>query len=197
LVWLGFVIALAIVIGGIWWGLDRSARSPADPSSQTTGAGTAATPTQPTTAAPPEPGATDPIDKPESTETAPFDKAVHVKQGPTVQITDVEAVTSGRDVPGEQSGPAVMVVVRVQNDGEEAIDTGGVSVNLTYGGDDRLAATQITDDDSSVLPTSIAPGDEAEATYVFAVPLASDGDIRIIVDILASEPDVVFVGPRP
>jgi hypothetical protein len=72
-----------------------------------------------------------------------------------------------------------------------------VSVNLTYDGDDRTPAPAVSADDATVLPASIAPGASAEASFYFAVPVASDGDIRIMVDILAAESDVVFVGARP
>jgi hypothetical protein len=68
---------------------------------------------------------------------------------------------------------------------------------MTYDGDSLTPAVELLDDSSATLPDRLAPGDSAESVTYFAVPLETKQDIRIIVDIAASQPDVVFVGPRP
>ena len=55
----------------------------------------------------------------------------------------------------------------------------------------------VTGEDAAVWPASIAPGGAETAVFLFSVPQVPDGNIRVIVDLLASAPDVVFVGPRP
>lgn len=220
--WWVLVVVAIIVIGAVTWILVRnasdigSAGSPPSGSSSDDGgaAGDGGAPTEsgaptdgqaaPTpTSSPgadevaPTPGETAPIEKPPSTEEVPFDEQATVAEDLIVEAVSVEGVTAGRDIPGEVSGPAVKVVIRVQNDGSETVDTSGASVNLTYGDDDRTPAVELSDPTSSMLPSSLPAGDAAEAVYIFAVPLEDAGNVRIMVDVLASEPDVVFEGPRP
>lgn len=145
----------------------------------------------------PAPGETAPIEKPPASTEVPFDEKETVAGKLLVEAVSVDGVTAGRDIPGEVSGPAVKVVIRVHNEGSEAVDTSGASVNLTYGDDDRIPAVELTDPASSTLPVSLAAGASADAVYIFAVPLEDAGNVRIMVDVLASEPDVVFAGPRP
>lgn len=159
--------------------------------------GTADVPAQPTAVEPPKSGGTEPIAKPPSTKIAAFDESVGVSDDLVVTVVSVEAAEAGRDIPGERSGPAVKVVIAVENHGDQVVDTSGASVNLTYGDDDLIPAPQVLDDASSVLAPSLPPGGTAQGTYLFAVPLDSAGNVRIMVDVLASEPDVVFSGPRP
>lgn len=154
-------------------------------------------PAQPTSAEAPPPGATEPVLKPPSTKEASFDDEVQAGAGLVVEVVSIEAVEAGRDIPGEAAGPAVKVVLSVENRGQHAVDTSGVSVNLTYDGDSRIPAPEVIDDASELLPASLPAGASAEGTFLFAAPLDSDGNVRIMVDVLASEPDVVFSGPRP
>jgi hypothetical protein len=87
--------------------------------------------------------------------------------------------------------------VRITNNGKDAVDTSGSNVNLTYGGDEQIPAVGLSGDTTSVWPASITPGGQATAVFLFSVPEVPKGDIRVIVDLLASAPDVVFSGPRP
>lgn len=145
----------------------------------------------------PEPGATAPIEKPPTLKEHPFDVEGKLAETVVVEVVSVQAVTAGRDIPGEVRGPAVEVLIRVRNDGADAVDLSGATVNLTYGDDDRTPAVQLADPGTSGFPGALAPGSAAEGSYVFAVPLEDAGNVRIMVDVLASEPDVVFVGQRP
>jgi hypothetical protein len=184
------VVAIAVAVGVWAFTAGQLAASPSSTASETP------TP-QPTEVETPTPGATAPVEKPDDATETPLDEVVELDQGASIKLVSVEAVTAGRDIPGESSGPAVKVILGVTNTGDKPLDTGGVSVNLTYDGDDRTPAPAVSADDATVLPASIAPGESAEASFYFAVPVASDGDIRIMVDILAAESDVVFVGARP
>lgn len=151
----------------------------------------------PSPTGPPATGGTEVVEKPAGGKEHSFDDTAPVASQLVVEVTSVEAVTAGRDIPGEISGPAVKVEIQVENIGTSAVDTSGASVNLTYGDDDLLPAASVMDGASVMLPGSLAPGATAVASYTFAVPLEDDRNVRIMVDILADEPDVVFNGPRP
>ena len=127
----------------------------------------------------------------------PLDEPATTAGGVVVEVTSIESRTVDRQAPGEPSGPALAVTVRVSNNGSAAIDTSGSTVNLTYGGDEAIPAVALTARDTSVLPPSVAPGASASAVYLFSKPEVPSGDIRVIFDLLATEPDVVFVGPEP
>ncbi|MCS3442536.1 hypothetical protein [Microbacterium phyllosphaerae] len=194
--WTLIGVIAVLLVGGIVWGvLANSGSDQADPGASTS---PGATPTpQPTEFETPSPGATDGVAKPDDGEEVPIDEPAPAVEGVVTEVTDIEAITAGNDIPGEPSGPAIQVTVRLTNGSEKAIDTAGANVTLTYGGDDRLPAAGLTGEGTSVWPSSVAAGASADAVFQFAVPSSPDGDVRVIVDILAAVPNVVFVGPRP
>ena len=194
--WIVFVVVAALLVGGVVWAVvgqgqpDASAAASPSPSW--------ATPTpQPTAFETPAAGSTTEITKPPTDAEVPLDQPAPPVAGATVQLVAVTKGTFTGDVPGEPSGDAITVSVRVVNNGSAPIDTGAAGVNLTYGGDDRTPGIAVTDKKARVFPASVAPGAEATADFTFGAPLAAEGDIRVTVDLLASEPDIVFVGPRP
>lgn len=210
-------VLLIIAVAGVWVverePLSPSAAPASDPATEvggagrpadSSGAGTSVGPddapdpdASPAPAGPPATGETEHVEKPAAVEEHSFDDAVPVATQLVVEIVSVEAVVAGRDIPGEISGPAVEVQIEVENIGPSAVDTSGASVNLTYGDDDLLPAPAVMDGSAALLPPSLAAGSTALASYTFSVPLDSAGNVRIMVDILAEEPDVVFTGPRP
>lgn len=203
--WRGWTVVgviAALLIGGAVWGvLANGNSSQGEPGASASPGATSSpgpTPTpQPTEFETPSPGSTDAVAKPDGGDEVPLDEPAPAVQGVVAEVTALEAITAGNDIPGEPSGPAIQVTVRLTNDSNEAVDTAGANVTLTYGGDDRLPAAGLTGDGSSVWPASIAAGDSAEAIFQFSVPSSPEGDLRVTVDILASEPNVIFVGPRP
>ncbi|MFJ2543455.1 hypothetical protein [Microbacterium sp. NPDC087589] len=203
--WRGWTVVgviAALLIGGIAWGVLANNTSGDEEPGATSSPGATASPgptptTQPTEFETPSPGSTDPVVKPDTGDEVPLDEPAPAVQGVVSEVTALEAITAGNDIPGEPSGPAIQVTVRLTNDSDEAVDTAGANVTLTYGGDDRLPAAGLTGDGSSVWPASIAAGASAEAIFQFAVPSSPEGDLRVTVDILASAPNVIFVGPRP
>ena len=192
--WIGTVAVVVLLIVGVVWGV--LSNRPVDGSGPGAGPTTTASP-QPTEFETPTPGSTDQVEKPGTPIEVPLDEPSDPISGSVVEVVGLKALTAGRDVPGETKGPAVEVTVRITNEGDAPIDTAGSNVTLTYGGDERLPAVALSGDQTRMWPASIAAGESAEAVYLFSVPLAPEGDIRVIVDLLASEPDVVFVGPRP
>ncbi|MER7447373.1 hypothetical protein [Microbacterium sp. NPDC097977] len=199
--WRGWaLVALigALLVGGIVWGVIANGGSgQAGPGAGAT-SGPAATPTpQPTEFETPTPGATDTVAKPDDAAEVPLDEPAPAVEGVVAEVVAIESVTAGGDIPGEPSGPAVQVTLRLVNGSDQAVDTAGANVTMTYGGDDRLPASGITGEGTSIWPQTIAAGGSADAVFQFAVPSSPEGDVRVIVDILASAPNVVFVGPRP
>lgn len=189
------VIAL-LLVGGIVWGvLANSSADPADPGASTS---PGPTPTaQPTEFETPSPGETDGVAKPDDGDEVPLDEPAPAVEGIIAEVTAIASTTAGNDIPGEPSGPAIQVTVRLTNGSDKPVDTAGANVTMTYGGDDRLPAAGLAGEGTSVWPASIPAGGSADAVFQFAVPSSPDGDVRVIVDILAAAPNVVFVGPRP
>lgn len=194
--WIVFVVVAALLVGGVVWAV--VGRGQSDASAAASPSPSWATPTpQPTAFETPAAGSTTEITKPPTDAEVPLDQPAPPVVGATVQLVAVTKGTFTGDVPGEPSGDAITVSVRVVNNGSAPIDTGAAGVNLTYGGDDRTPGIAVTDKKARVFPASVAPGAEATADFTFVAPLAAEGDIRVTVDLLASEPDIVFVGPRP
>lgn len=193
--WASAALIIVLLAAGITWAIIAN-RPPADSSRRGNVVSAVPTP-QPTDAAPPTPGATTPVTKPQDDPDVPIDQPAEPVKGAVVTVEKLEAVTAGRDIPGEKSGPAVQVTVRITNKGTTPIDTAGSNVTLTFGGDERIPAVALTGEGATAWPDKIAPGAKSDASFLFSVPLAAEGDIRVIVDLLASAPDVAFVGPRP
>jgi hypothetical protein len=193
------IVVVVLVAGGITWAVvagDAGSPKDAGHSASPTASGTPV-PTAPSGYPTPTAGATAPVDKSvQPIEVSPKETAQPLP-GAFVTLASIEAVTAGRDIPGEKSGPAVKVAVQLVNDSDKAIDTGNSGVTLTYGGDDRTPAVVLTDAKAVNWPAQVMPGEKATAVYFFAVPLAVTGDVRVTVDLLPSGPDVVFVGSRP
>ncbi|MFJ4224002.1 hypothetical protein [Microbacterium sp. NPDC089695] len=197
--WRVWAIAGAIVVllvGGIVWGVLANSGSDQDPGAGSGTPGASPTP-QPTEFETPTPGATDGADKPVDADEVAIDEPAPVVDGVVAEVTALEETTAGNDIPGEPSGPAIRVTVRLTNGSDEPIDTAGANTTLTYGGDDRLPAAGVAAEDATMWPATIPAGGHADAVFVFAVPSSPAGDIRVIVDVLATAPNVVFVGPRP
>lgn len=145
----------------------------------------------------PTPGKTTPVTKSKPPLTVDLTERAEPLPDTFVEVVSVEAVTAGRAIPGEPSGPAVKVSVRLVNDSGTAVSTSGASVNLSYNEDDQTPAVSLSSDDTAPWPQEVPAGQRATAVFVFALPDVVRGDIRVIVDLLATGPDVVFEGPRP
>ena len=145
----------------------------------------------------PSPRPTEDVVKPDAEAPVPFDESVTTASDLKVTVDKVEGVTAGSNVPGEIAGPALKVTVTVHNAGATAVDTAGANLTLTYGGDAATPAPPVSDESAVLWPTSLAPNSSATGVFLFSVPAGSEGDVRVIVDLLASEPDVVFAGPSP
>lgn len=181
------VVAACVIV----WGIVSNV-----PSGTDTGVGSAAS-NQVEELPTPPPGETTPIDKSKPPLSVKMTERAEPVTNTFLEVVSVDAVTAGRAIPGEPTGPAVKVEVRLVNDSSAAVSTAGASVNLTYNEDDQTPAVSLTSDETVQWPAEVAAGESATAVFVFALPDVVKGNIRVIVDLLATGPDVVFEGPRP
>ncbi|MHA3723937.1 hypothetical protein ACXR2T_08670 [Leucobacter sp. HY1910] len=182
------VVAVGIIVWGIIVNLPNS--SEAGP-----GAVPTATPVEDLPV--PDPGKTTPIEKSKPPVSVKLTERAEPLTGVFVEVVSVESVTAGRAIPGEPTGPAVMVEVRLVNESSKPVDAAGASISLTYNGEDQTPAVALTSDIATNWPAEVPAGESASSVFVFSLPDVVRGDIRVIVDLLAMGPDVVFEGPRP
>lgn len=190
--WILVGIIGVIAVGIVAWGIIANL-----PNSSEAGSGKTTT-TIPAEKLPvPDPGKTTPIEKAKPPVSVKLTERAEPLTNVFVEVVSVEAVTAGRAIPGEPTGPAVKVEVRLVNDSGKAVDTAGASINLTYNGEDQTPAVTLTSNDAKNWPAEVPAGENSNSVFVFSLPDMIKGDIRVIVDLLAMGPDVVFEGPRP
>lgn len=194
---IAIVIAIVIVIGAaVAIGITRPFQTTAASESSTSAPSETPTP-QPTTFATPAAGETAATEKPAPDEPVPFTEPVTTPSDLTVTVDAVTAVTAGTNLPGEISGPAIRVDVTVRNGGADSANLAGSNVTTTYGGDEMIPAISVGDPAAETWPATLAANSAATGVFFFSVPTENAGEVRVIVDLLAAEPDVVFVGSRP
>lgn len=112
--------------------------------------------------------------------------------GIEVSLISVTTTTLEAETPGEYSGPAVIVEVRVDNGSEEPQDVDSAVVSL------------VADDGEAGVPTWASPyapfqgevpaGGSASGTYVFMLDPAPQRAVTVSVNPSAGEPLAVFAG---
>jgi hypothetical protein len=112
----------------------------------------------------------------------------------TASITKVSAITAKAKRPGEISGPAVAVSIRLVNGSNKAIDTSNAVVNLYYG-KAKTPGSPMSGPPSSPFGKSVPAGKTVTVVYVFRVPADQRSKLRIEVSYSPTAPVVVFVGP--
>jgi cytoskeletal protein RodZ len=151
------------------------------------------TPTNPTvTTTGPVPS--DPTDQipPEATPVAPTATATGA-DGVAVSVAKVESVDGKAVAPGEISGPAVRLTLRVQNTSGATVDLNNTVVNA-YVGAERVPAPTLVEPGGRPFSGSVAPKKSSDGVYLFLIPTASRGDVTVTLDYAASERTLVFRG---
>lgn len=170
--------------------------STASPTPLMSAGGTPATPAPATPAPDPgaseDPGASDSPIAPELTPVAPTQPAVG-EDATTVSLALIEAVEGEAVAPGETSGPAIRVTVRIENTSAEPLDTAYVAVNA-YVGADRAPAPGLNHPGGTPFEGAIEPGGSAEGVYLFTVSEESRSDVLIGVDYRPGQPTITFRG---
>ncbi|GAA1851444.1 hypothetical protein ACFFOM_11115 [Microlunatus capsulatus] len=126
----------------------------------------------------------------------PLDEPEEVEEGLTARVSRLEAVAGEASGPGEVSGPAVRATVTLTNRSGERVDLSSTVVNL-YHGADEAPGSALSGPGTRALPRSVAPGERASGTFVFAVPEDRRSDVLITVDYSVDTPVVAFRGRAP
>jgi hypothetical protein len=209
--WVAGSAAAVVLLGGIAWGVaatrgDGTGPAAADP---TPGASvTQSAPSVEPTDAAAAPSAEAPTPGPvEGTD--PADDVVHVEdysEAPPValdqpadpgdkavvsltSITKIDGV--GRAI-GERSGPALAVAMTIRNDTGAPLDLNFVVVNV-YSPSGVPSVELASDPHEKGYSGVLAPGESADATYVFREP-AEGGPVKVTVSHDAAVPAASFQG---
>lgn len=192
--WIAAIVAaVVLVVGIVVWAIVGSGGGAADPDasgSPSPSVSGSATPL-PT----PTPGTTDSIDVPPAVE-VPLDEVAEPVEGVTVEIVSMEPFTVDSAAPGELAGPALKIVVSVTNATSASLNTAGATLTLAYG-PDATPAPDVGDPVVSGLPNTIAAGATATGEYSFSIPLDQRATVRVTLDLLNAEPEILFVGSAP
>ncbi len=120
----------------------------------------------------------------------PVGSPAQIKGGVSVTIANVKDVEVGATGPGEIAGPAVSVEVRVGNTSSAAFNLSGLAVTASYGR--GTPASPTTAGGAKLLSGSLAAGRGASGVYVFLVPKAQSGTLRVEVSSADSPSIAVF-----
>lgn len=153
-------------------------------------------PSAPTTA--PSPGSlvTVPTGTVAIADPIPPDEVGDFGTGVTAEIVTIEAVEGIAQLPGEISGPALRVRVRLVNDSGDVVNLSRVLVDVTYG-PDRTPGLALGEPGAEPFIGELADGRTAEGVYVFGVPAEERGQVQVYVSYDVDAPILVFEGPAP
>ena len=121
-----------------------------------------------------------------------LDKSAQPTTDVVVSLPSIKAIEAKGQGPGEVSGPAVAVTVKVTNNKKSALDLSQTVVNLTAANGDP--GSMMTGSPAAPLPATLPPGKSATGVYVFAVPKSQRDPVKIEVSIDADTPVAVFRG---
>lgn len=125
------------------------------------------------------------------------DETADFGTGVTARLVDLAAIRGEGVARGEVGGPALLVTIRLQNEGADVIPLSSVVVNAYHGSDATPAVALFTDERSDPLAGSLEPGGSARGTYVFVVPRSDRDSLLVTVSYEAGEPLVAFTGSAP
>ena len=155
----------------------------ADPSSTPTTATPGSESTLPAAEPVPDPGTADPVD---------INEPSTVASGASVRLVSFTSTQAEASLPGEVSGPAVVMVVEFTNGTSEPIDLDGVTVDLQHG--DGISAGLVTSADHEALAGVLAPGEAASGSYLFTIPTDDRDEVTVSIKFAADEPRLFFAG---
>jgi hypothetical protein len=121
-----------------------------------------------------------------------LDATAPIDAGARAQITGIKSVTSEAVGPGEISGPAIQVTMRISA-GNKKVDLADVVVNGYYGSR-RTPAVPVMRPGGKPFTGVVEAGEDATGVYVFNVPKNARPEITIELFFSASAPPVLFTG---
>jgi hypothetical protein len=122
----------------------------------------------------------------------PLKSPAHFNSAVTAKLTAVRSIIATAHGPGEISGPALEIGIRITNAGKRSIDLSNVVVNLTDA--TGVPGLRIAGEPAAPFRGALASGRSASGTYVFTVPVGKRSPISVTVSYTALAPVVLFVG---
>jgi hypothetical protein len=110
----------------------------------------------------------------------------------TISIVSAKRQHVEATTPGEISGPAIVVTVRVTNGTTAALDLGSTVVSLVDAAGNLGQPT--TAGAANPFTDTIAPGKSLDGVYVFGIPISGTNPIQISVSYAGGGPVAVFAG---
>ena len=127
---------------------------------------------------------------------APIAQAAAIEPGLTAQITKFEAVQGTANAPGEVSAPSVRFTVTITNNTSKSVSLTTAVVTSTYG-TAQTPALQLYAPGGVNLPSTVAAGQSVSGVYLFSIPVADRGNVRLEIDYSVKVPPLVFQGAIP
>lgn len=122
----------------------------------------------------------------------PIDEVADFGGGVTARVQRVESTDADANLPGERSGPAVIVTLELSNRSGAPIDLDAVTVDLIQSTGE--SATSIVDPDHEGFVGTLDSGDTAAGSFLFRIDEGAREDVTITMKYAATAPRVVFVG---
>ena len=129
---------------------------------------------------------------PGATTTASIGSAAVLPSQVTITVVSATRQKVTAKTPGEITGPAIVVKLRVTNNTAASIDFGSTVVMLTYGSGTLGQPTTAGGFDP--FTTAAAPGKSLDATYVFGVTGTDTNPVQISVSYAGGAPVALFAG---
>ena len=124
---------------------------------------------------------------------AAFTQAARPAPSLVVDITRVEKIQAKAEIPGEVSGPALRITVRVRNTSNKTVPIKSALANLYYG-PERTPATLMTHPGAKAFPEKIPAGGTGTGVVLFTVPPKQRGNVVLEVIIDAEMRRIEFRG---
>ncbi|MCZ2825179.1 MULTISPECIES: hypothetical protein [unclassified Modestobacter] len=143
----------------------------------------------------PEPtGPTEEADEPPpSLSPVALDQTAAVGNGIGAEVVSLEGIAGTAIGPGNVSGPALRVTVRLTNGTAEPVSLGGVAVELAWG-PELVPASPLDDVSAAPFQGSVPAGGTAEGVYVFSIAEGDRAEVTLSVGYQAGAPFLVFTG---
>lgn len=122
----------------------------------------------------------------------PFDAAGDFGGNVVSRLVEVKAIDATAQLPGEIAGPAVAVVVEIENQSAETIGLDGVTVTLADA--NGAPASSVSSVPAQPVSGALAPGEKRSGVYVFTTALDARTAMTISVSYSTGAPTVLFTG---
>ena len=123
---------------------------------------------------------------------SPLTGSVIVDSSVSIRLDGVTAITAKAQLPGEVSGPAIAVTVRVLNTSAQPVSVTNAVVNATDSA--GVPGVQMSASPAAAFPASVAAGQQATGVYVFTLDTTHRDPVSITVSYRPGAPVALFTG---